>query len=331
MNESGDIINILCATDDNYAPYCGIMLTSLFESNKDCQFSVWVLLDGDMSHDNSKKYKKLERKYGHSIQLLTIDNHVLDACPINRQNDVDNHAWVTLPTYYRLLASELLPREVRKVLYLDCDVAVVSDIRPLWDVNLADKAIAGVIDCDGFKNSERLGLPQTERLGYFNAGVALYNLDYWRDNDVGERFFKYIRDNEDRLLLMDQDVVNGVLADEKCLVPERYNFQVSFFYKMFWDNYPVSLQQTLLEECGKATIIHYCGGTKPWDYAYYGSPFYAEWDRYRKLSLWSRNHLTRPFGRYIKFVLKKCFFSGSLRKKRQVIWSVLPENRHCFE
>ena len=28
-------INILCATDNGYAPYCGIMLTSLLENNKE--------------------------------------------------------------------------------------------------------------------------------------------------------------------------------------------------------------------------------------------------------------------------------------------------------
>ena len=30
-------INILCATDDNYVPYCGIMLTSVFDNNKDSE------------------------------------------------------------------------------------------------------------------------------------------------------------------------------------------------------------------------------------------------------------------------------------------------------
>ena len=37
------MINILCATDDNYVPYCGIMLTSLFENYYWCDKIALVL------------------------------------------------------------------------------------------------------------------------------------------------------------------------------------------------------------------------------------------------------------------------------------------------
>ena len=49
-----ETINILCATDNNYAPYCGIMLTSLFDSNRDCHFVVYIFQDGSMSEVNKK-------------------------------------------------------------------------------------------------------------------------------------------------------------------------------------------------------------------------------------------------------------------------------------
>lgn len=42
MAESKNSINILCATDDNYAPYCGVMLTSLLENNKQYNIDIYI-------------------------------------------------------------------------------------------------------------------------------------------------------------------------------------------------------------------------------------------------------------------------------------------------
>ena len=328
MNNQDTHISVLCATDNNYAPYCGIMLTSLFESNKDCRFQVFVFVDGVVSESNSRKFRGLGEKYNSEVNLVNIDNRMLEDFPVNSQRDVDNHVWVTLPTYYRLLAARLLPPTVHRVLYLDCDVAVVGDIKPFWNLDLSGKAIAGITDCDGQGNGSRLGLPP--ECVYINAGVALYNLDYWRENHVEDAFFGYIRDNGSRLLLMDQDVVNGVLHDKMSVVSERYNMQVAFFSPMFWNQYSETERERILDENKAAVVIHYCGGIKPWDFRYYGCPYYAEWERFRKMSLWRKSHVTRPKGMYFKFLLRKHLFSRKLKQKRQSAWVVIPENRACF-
>ncbi len=38
--------------------------------------------------------------------------------------------------YYRLLAAELLPRELDRVLYLDPDILVIRPVRPLYETQL---------------------------------------------------------------------------------------------------------------------------------------------------------------------------------------------------
>ncbi len=328
MKGNSERINILCATDNNYAPYCGIMLTSLFESNRDCGFNVFVFVDGCLSNANQKKYKKLEQRYGCVVSLRTIDDQLLENCPINNQRSVDNHSWVSKPTYYRLLAADLLPEEVKKVLYLDCDIAVVGDVKPLWNMDLSGKAIAGVVDCDEEKNRLRMGNPPNST--YINAGVALYNLEYWRENHMSDLFFEYIRENEVKLLLMDQDVVNGVLYDKMKLVPERYNFQVAFFTKGYWKTYSEAFRRTLLSENQAVAIVHYVGGIKPWDYRYYGFPYYAVWDKYRRKSPWKRNHITQPLLPYMIFLVKKNLSPKALKSKRQSIWAVVQDNEFCF-
>ena len=322
-------INILCATDDNYAPYCGIMLTSLFESNRDCRFLVFILIGGHLTRADHKKFRKLEQKYNCVITFITIDDRALDKCQINSQRDIDNHAWVSKATYYRLLASDILPNDVQKVIYLDCDIVVVGDIKPLWKMDLSEKAIAGVMDCDEKNNRIRIGNPT--RSNYINAGVSLYNLDYWRKNHLRDRFFECAQDEEANLLLMDQDVVNKVLFDKMVLVPERFNFQVAFFSIPFWDSFSECYRQTIISENKVVAIIHYVGPIKPWDYRYYGSPYYSVWNKYRKKSFWKRNHNTKPVLTYFRFLVRKLLSSKTLKKRRQVIWSVFPENEFCFE
>ena len=58
MKDHGNRIVIVCACNDKYAPYCGIMLTSLFHNNQRHQLVVYVL-SSDMGTENSQKLAQL--------------------------------------------------------------------------------------------------------------------------------------------------------------------------------------------------------------------------------------------------------------------------------
>lgn len=324
------MINILCATDNNYAPYCGIMLTSLFESNKDKQFDVYVFLDGDMSDNNISKFRKLEGQYGNPIHLMKVDNELLKDCPINKLNNLGTHLYVTLPTYYRLLAADLLPEAVHKVIYLDCDIAVNGDISPMWEVDLEGKAIAGVVDC-GYDSYNFEVLDYPESFGYINAGVAVYNLDYWRKNHLSATLFEYARENAKTLRYMDQDVVNGVLYDKKILLDERYNFQNVYFAKGNWEGYPDSFKKTLLEKCLQPIVIHYCGVMKPWNFKYYGGPYLSVWENYRKHSLWKVCRQHKPLTKFVKRLAKMYLTPKKWSRIIEDLWVITPDNRIIYE
>lgn len=42
-DKSKHLMNIVCATDDNYVPLCGIMLTSLLENNRGSHVDIYIL------------------------------------------------------------------------------------------------------------------------------------------------------------------------------------------------------------------------------------------------------------------------------------------------
>ena len=326
-NES---INILCNTDDNYVAYYGIMLTSLFECNKDCRFEVYVFADDNLSVSNEKKLVDLGRKYGNKVIVIPIDETMLKDCPVSKLNNLEECSYLNLIAYYRLLAADLLPSTVHKVIYLDGDIIINGDIKPLWNVDMEGKAIAFVKDCDEIdkETERRLGYASAE--GYYNAGVAVYNLDYWREQDVSNRIFSFIKEKGALLKYMDQDAVNGVLWREKVCLPARFNFQVTYFAPYFWINYSDVFRDAILKDCTRAVVIHYCCALKPWDFRYYGGPFYSIWEKYRKMSMWRYAHITSPMKTYARFMFKRLLFPNRLKKQRQSNWVVLPENELCY-
>lgn len=312
-------ISILCATDNNFAPYCGIMLTSLFENNLDSRFEVYVLANGDILESHKRKFNDLGQKYGSRITWMTVDESKVEAFPTHIRR-------ITRPTYYRLFAAELLPQDLDRVIYLDCDLLVVGDIKPLWEIDLTGNALACVTDSLE-KGIERLGYPKSE--GYFNAGVLVLNLQYWRENGVGAKLTSHAMNHRADLKMMDQDILNGVLHAQKVLLPPRFNFQTFFFATDRRLNYSDAFRISLSQESDSVVIVHYVGNEKPWNFRLYGGPFFSLWEKFRRRSFWRNDCVRKPYFKYIKHVLKRrCFLGLFARQHPQ--WSFSPEIRRYY-
>lgn len=309
-------ISILCATDEGFAPYCGIMLTSLLDNNKESRLCVYVFVSDDFSQVNRRKYKSFEDRYDCSIILMEMDNRMVEGLPVFALHSI------TIPTYYRLFAARILPKEVSRIIYLDCDIIVRGSLKSMWDTEMGNQLIAGVKDC-GPRNEEmtvRLGYPSS--YGYFNAGAVLINLDAWRKSDIDEQIMPFVKEHQDHLLYMDQDVLNGLMHSRKVLLPIRYNFQTQAFRKHYWVMYTETDRASLREEMDTAVIIHYCGNLKPWHFMYKGGAFYADWEKYRRISDWRCCRKRRPFKKYVKQVVKRNLFPTLWQKQVNALWAL---------
>ena len=309
-----ETINILCATDNNYAPYCGIMLTSLFNSNKDCHFVVYIFEDGSVEEANVKKYHRLAKKYGNEIVLKAIDEAMVKGFPINE------NLHITLPTYYRLLAADLLPKDIHKIVYLDCDIVVKGDIKPLWKVDLEGMVVAGVKDYLLSKIGRRWRLDTPS--DYINAGVMVMDLDLRRKESVSGSVVDFLwtnRDNQSKVYYMDQDALNAILYDKKQVLPERFNYQVDIFNKDHWMYYTENQRSVFVEEGKNVSIIHYLG-FKPWRSKKCYGPFYYEWEKARRRSLWRDCRIRIPLTEQVKYTIKRAFFRGYLRQQTRTKW-----------
>lgn len=274
-------INIVCATDDNYVPYCGVMLTSLFENNKEREINVYILIDKLISKRGIAKFDRLAKQYNQKIDFCEVDKSFFEKFPI-KGNGVGQ---LSIVTYYRLYAADLLPKTVDKVLYLDCDIIVNSSVGELFDEDWTDVAIVGAPDMSIEWQEFYDRLQYDRSLGYFNAGVVLLNLEYWRQHNIAEQCIEYLKNNYAIIENNDQDVLNYVMRDKKRMLPITYNFQTQFLTPFIFDKFSKHMQENVLKE-KSPKIIHYASEMKPWMAYYYSYPFYSLWRKYKKLSPW---------------------------------------------
>ena len=289
-------MDILCATDDCFAPYCGIMLTSLFENNKNHQCRVFIIVSQPLKRKNTRRFTKLGKTYGQQLSFIIIDDSFLHEFPKLRNS---------LVTYYRLFAEGLLPKSINKVLYLDADIIVNTDLFQLWDIDLTDQAIAVVEEIDSRvkRHPEELHYPMES--GYFNAGVILMNLDYWRKNGVSQQCLSFLENRYNTFMFHDQDVLNAVLWDKKIALPLSYNFLTYYLEKSFFNKENPKGQEAILKASNAPCIIHFAGSLKPWATMYYRKPFYRVWKSYQKKSPWPIILPTLPKRKPLNWAIKR--------------------------
>lgn len=93
--------------------------------------------------------------------------------------------------YARIYMADILPGDVKRVIYLDSDIIVVDDIAKLWGVALGGgKVLAAPEYChanftsyftEAFWSDRVLaGAFEGRRACYFNTGVMVVDVDLWR-------------------------------------------------------------------------------------------------------------------------------------------------------
>lgn len=270
-------MNIACATDNNFAPYCGIMLTSLFENNKDHSFTVYILTKG-LSKENTDKLNKLASLYQQTITMIELDSNTFTACPIKEDDPV------SIVAYYRLALPFVLPTDIHKVLYLDVDMIVNKQIDNLYSIDINDVALSACVDLNIDEVTlSKVGVPKEQ---YFNSGVLLINLDFWRRSHIAEGCFKFIIDNPDLITYWDQDALNATLHNVIPFMDITYNFLTTNLEKQFYNDYSDEIKQRVLQCAQQPTIIHFTAGEKPWK-TICDSPYKSFFKYYKKKSLWA--------------------------------------------
>ena len=302
-----DIINILIACDKNYAQYYGVMLTSLFANNRECGFHIYWITDGSISQKDKAIFNKLVTKYKSYISIYEIDNKCYANYP--------QSGHINCAAYYNLNASKILPEEVHRIIYMDGDMVVNGDIRPLWEIDLHENVCAQVLGAAYYDEEQYERLGYDKKYGVYNNGVTVYDFDKLRQMDFSNKALQFIMDNPEKVTWMDQDVINIFLHDKTLRLSYRYNFQTLALTQERWQHYDDAFRREVLSESSNPIVVHYTGHIKPWQIRYYGFPFGSLWDKYWRQSDWHEAKQRRPIKQYAKYLIKRLIHQSSFRNQ----------------
>lgn len=317
-----DKIHILFAITDSYVPYCAVALTSLFENNKNNKFEVHIICS-DLSVENEEKLNRLFIRYKQEWSLIPIDAQKM------RERLKEYEGGFHYSVLYRLLAAELLPPNLEKILYMDCDIIITNDLAPCYETAMnKEVALCAVADVVRINDYHRLKIKDDSHV-YFNTGIMLINLEYWREHHIGMRCLAYIKHASSlEKLFPDQDALNVICQGHAKLLSFNYNMQTIYFADEKYLSVRVLYKDMpAIREAQQNPIIVHFSGEKPWykgDYL----PYRKEWKHFLSLTEWGKMKFTYKGGLkgwLQSLVMKSTYYIlGKLGKTLALYYPVYP-------
>lgn len=302
-------MTIVLATDDCFAQHCAVAIRSVLDHNRDVEF--YILTEG-LSEENVNKLHNVTGSC--PLNICKVASEPLKGFPMP---DVKTEK-ISIATYYRLFITQLLPASVSKVLYLDCDLVVRGSLRELWETDMTGKALAAVHypDCPTMKkNCKRLGI--AEELRYFNAGVLLMNLDYWRSRNLPQRYFDFIAEGKYPLRQRDQDVLNAVTGAETASLLWKYNVMGNELDTIKEIVSGEQLEYIKSLEKVEPVIVHFSFRLKPWEFGC-RNPYKKDYRRTLKRTPWRGASLQFSLEDFYEFWVKPTIIAPVLKKIKRL-------------
>ena len=242
--DATDTIHVLYAltdTDGKYSKFAGTSICSLFE-NTHSKVHVHVFQDGTIRGDNEEKFRLLAQQYHQDITFYNLKKSLAPLWGKAREiyAEAVDSARYTEAALYRLVAHDVLPKEIHRLIYLDADTLVHLDIRELWEEALGESGMGGITEADMLEVYGLFpeGAPQEPvylrmmSLGLnmqncFNSGVLLMDLDKLRQKgDILLSGLRFIGQYPGENKFFDQNILNYHFAVNLTHLNRKYNILV---------------------------------------------------------------------------------------------------------
>lgn len=209
-------VNIALASDERYS--VGLLVTAVsisINASKDCNL-LFLIVDGGLRDETYLHVVECVTKFHSNVRFRRHKLTGREFCdyPSWRGNAL---------TYARYLVPDLL---------YDCDYAIYSDVDTLWEADVCELwglrnpnvAIWGAHDELAINSEAKWwsdhGLLYDD-VRYFNAGVVMMNLDWFRRETISKKCGDFICDHPD-VLYPDQCALNYVLQENCVIVPDKW-------------------------------------------------------------------------------------------------------------
>lgn len=249
-------INVAYWVDEQFTKHVYVSLFSIL-INMDSKDNLYCYLFTDTPNKYVPIIKSLEKLFKNfKLNIISVNETNMNKIQVSWELQYLNSA-----TYYRFWIN--LIEWIEKIIYLDSDIIVNSNISELYQQDLDKKIIGACSDMPGDFVASYIGELWLNKKRYFNAGVLLINLKKWKEFQVSERCINLLKERTYKF--NDQDVLNITLKDNIQWLPWSFNVLSWYFPEDFGEFRDLGFDRNYYEDAIKSPkIVHYTWAGKPW-------------------------------------------------------------------
>lgn len=260
-----DAVTICLSSSNEYAPFLCVTISSILQNVKEDKYYDIVVLTTDISENNKRIILRYASRYANiCIRFMDVSSLIEGKAFYTR-------AHFTAFTYYRLLIPDLFS-DYEKVIYLDSDVVVTTDVSELFETDVSNYLLAAAFDTHvmGRLNPSNpaceleyyQNVLRANDYGYFQAGVMLFNIkqfcNCYKQGELIENASK------SHYRWLDQDFLNVECRGRVKFLDNSWNVMVINNPKNVDEEYlSDEAYQAYLTAKHDPKIIHYVGKSIP--------------------------------------------------------------------
>lgn len=251
---SAATLELVCAADERFLPHAAALMLSVVDKTR-APVRVHFLHHDGLSVGMLESLREMLNGVGAQLRTYGIS----DALVREKIGESRPYSY-----WYRLLFPQLAP-DLGKALYLDCDIIVVDDLVPLWQMDISGY-LWGAVCNPLYPSMDPWPLTELELPGlaqYVNSGMLLMNLARMREERVVEKIQGYVG-SRTKIRCPDQDTINALFYQQCLMLHPRWNLQTTF-YELSPRQIPVPSEQ-IREALANPAVVHFISISKPWHY-----------------------------------------------------------------
>lgn len=262
-------IPIVMTSSDYFVPYAAAALLSIVrESSVENNYDIIFLYSFISDRSKTILEQTVKGRSNFAIRFFCVS-------PILKKYKFISNNHVSVETFYRLFVQKIF-FQYNKIIYIDSDVIVKSDLAKLYFTNIGNNLLGATVDPDwisqynGAIPKVKINCKKKLKLKnpylYFQAGVLVFNIEEMVKTFNEEELARFASSSE--FIYVDQDVLNSCCQGRV------------FFFDMSWNvmtscggqrtkNISIYAPKYIVEQYEKARkspqVIHYAGYIKPWN------------------------------------------------------------------
>lgn len=247
---------LVFSIDDAYVMPFKVLWHSLMKTKSvPAGTPIYILHEVTLSQGSIADLQSFLQRYSFAVEFSDASSMVPNDLPLKPGDHVSK------ATFYRLFVASILPDSIDSAVYMDSDMLAVRCLRDLFEFQVEKSVVAA----DHLSYSNALRLWGEAGGNYFQAGLLIIDLVAWRRRSIETRFLEIMKNERDRILWWDQDVLNIAFADGWQRLPVGYNFGAAA---------SIALKGEVLSIMPR--LLHFDGSNKPWK-GDNRRPFASQW------------------------------------------------------